>query len=244
MESDEVIKSRVKNLIPIPSKSEVTSKNESKFDVPVNDESSPIFMTFSNLLFDCNDDFTSSDDVSLCNEDISMENFKIYSNPLFDDEEIISSKIDLHHFNAESNLLESLLNNDTLIDSSPKFDYHLEEFSEEIDLFLDTNDLMPSGIENDDYDSKGDIHFLEEFLSNDPFPFPKNESSNFDHHNDPSFPHPPPEPPDVEILFDFEPDTGVLIAKWIAPDLEASRAHGFVHHPLEFQSLAYGNLIS
>nr|GEV18242.1 hypothetical protein [Tanacetum cinerariifolium] len=31
---------------------------------------------------------------------------------------------------------------------------------------------------------------------------------------------------------------------WIAPDLEASRAHGFVHHPLELQSLAYGNPIS
>nr|GEU43784.1 DNA-directed DNA polymerase [Tanacetum cinerariifolium] len=31
---------------------------------------------------------------------------------------------------------------------------------------------------------------------------------------------------------------------WIALDLEASRAHGFVHRPLELQSLAYGNLIS
>nr|GEU46820.1 reverse transcriptase domain-containing protein [Tanacetum cinerariifolium] len=30
----------------------------------------------------------------------------------------------------------------------------------------------------------------------------------------------------------------------IAPDLEASRARGFVHHPLELQSLAYGNSIS
>nr|GEV18063.1 retrovirus-related Pol polyprotein from transposon 17.6 [Tanacetum cinerariifolium] len=30
----------------------------------------------------------------------------------------------------------------------------------------------------------------------------------------------------------------------IAPDLEASRARGFVHLPLELQSLAYGNLIS
>nr|GEX45707.1 reverse transcriptase domain-containing protein [Tanacetum cinerariifolium] len=30
----------------------------------------------------------------------------------------------------------------------------------------------------------------------------------------------------------------------IAPDLEASRARGFVHRPLELQSLAYGNLIS
>nr|GEX80589.1 reverse transcriptase domain-containing protein [Tanacetum cinerariifolium] len=30
----------------------------------------------------------------------------------------------------------------------------------------------------------------------------------------------------------------------IAPDLEASRARGFIHHPLELQSLVYGNPIS
>nr|GFA22592.1 hypothetical protein [Tanacetum cinerariifolium] len=88
--SNKVIKYSVKNLVLIPSESEVTSDNESECDMPVNDESSPIFTTFSNLLFDCTDDVTSSDDKSLSNEDVSMENFKIYSNPLFDDEEIIS----------------------------------------------------------------------------------------------------------------------------------------------------------
>nr|GEU38483.1 hypothetical protein [Tanacetum cinerariifolium] len=194
------------------------------------------------------------DDKSLSNDDVSMENFKIYSNPLFDDEEIISTKIDPHYFNAESNLLESLLNQDTFIDSSPKFDYLLEELScelahidpipprieeadfdleeeirlvenllydnssppeefnaeisdmileslspfpipvedsdshmEEINLFLATDDLMPPGIKNDNYDSEWNIHFLEELLSNDTLPLPENESSNFDHHDDPSF---------------------------------------------------------
>ncbi|GKG18946.1 hypothetical protein Tco_0376045, partial [Tanacetum coccineum] len=34
------------------------------------------------------------------------------------------------------------------------------------DLFLDTDGLMPSGIENDNYDLEGDIRFLEELLSN------------------------------------------------------------------------------
>nr|GEV75076.1 hypothetical protein [Tanacetum cinerariifolium] len=248
-ESDEVIKFSVDNLVPILSESEVTSDNESKCDVPVNDESSPIFTTFLNTLFDCNDDFTSSDDKSLSNEDVPKEKFKIYSSPLFDDEEIISSKIDPHHF-VESDLIESLLNRYTLIDSSPKFDYLLEEFSgelahidpipprieeadfdleeeihlvenlfdsrmEEIDLFLDIDDLMPPGIQNDDYDSEADIHYLEELLSNDPLPIPENESSNFNHHDDPSFSHPPPEPPNVEVVFDFEPDTGVLTAKMV-----------------------------
>nr|GEZ85013.1 hypothetical protein [Tanacetum cinerariifolium] len=242
-ESDEVIKSSVKNLVPIPSKSEITSDNESECDVPVNDESSPIFTTFTNHLFDCNDDFTSSDDKSISNEDVPIENFKIYSNSLFDDEESISTKIDPHYFNAKSNLLESLLNRDTFIDSSHKFDFLLEEFSElnaeiadtivesfspsiipvedsdsqmeEIDLFLDTDNLMPSGFESNDYDLKGDILFLEEMLSNDTFPLPKNESSNIDHHDDSSFPRPPTEPPHVDIFFDFKPDTGVLIVKGV-----------------------------
>nr|GEX32995.1 hypothetical protein [Tanacetum cinerariifolium] len=242
-ESDKVIKSSVKNIVPILSEFEVTSKNESECDVPINDESSPIFTTFSNPLFGCNDDFTFSNDGSLSNEDVLMENFKIYSNPLFDDEEIISTKIDLHYLNAKSNLIESLLNQDTLIDSSPKFDYLLElthidpippgieeldfDLEEEIrlvenlfdsqmgeiDLFLDMDDLIPPGNESDDYDSEGDIHFLEEFLNT--VPLSENESSNFDHHNDLSFPCPPSKPPDVEILCDFELDTVVLTAKMV-----------------------------
>ncbi|GKG15815.1 hypothetical protein Tco_0358138, partial [Tanacetum coccineum] len=166
------------------------------------------FTTFSNPLFDSNDDFTSSDNESLSDEDVLDENFK---------------------------LIECLLNRDTLIVSSPKFDYLLEEFSgelahidlisleideadfdpeeeirlvekllydnssprpleelnsgnsdaviesfspslipiegsdsliEEIDIFLAPNDSIPPGIENDDYDSKGDI--LKELLNNDP----------------------------------------------------------------------------
>nr|GEW36215.1 hypothetical protein [Tanacetum cinerariifolium] len=208
---DEVIKSSVKNLVPVPSEFEVTSNNKSECNVPIKDESSPIFTTFSNPLFDCNDNFTTSDDESLSNKDVPMENFIIYLNPLFDDEEIISNKIDPHYFNVESNLIESLPNRDTLFDSSPKFDY-LEGFSgelmptsiineerikreheeyislmkkEEIDIFTGVDDLMPPGIKSDDYDLEGDIHFLEELLRNDSIPLPENESSNFDHHDDP-----------------------------------------------------------
>nr|GFC22751.1 hypothetical protein [Tanacetum cinerariifolium] len=39
-----------------------------------------------------------------------------------------------------------------------------------------------------------------------------NESSNFDHHDDPSFPRPPPEPSDVEDFFDFKPNSRELIS--------------------------------
>ncbi|GKE94578.1 hypothetical protein Tco_1579433 [Tanacetum coccineum] len=108
----------------------------------------------------------------------------------------------------------------------------------EINLFLASDDLMPPGIENDDYDSEGDIHFLEELISNDSLPFPKNESSNFDHHDDPSFPRLPSEPPDVEVFFDFKPDTGVLTTKVVKgisehyvlmPDILQSNPRDFYH---------------
>ncbi|GKG39992.1 hypothetical protein Tco_0466769, partial [Tanacetum coccineum] len=84
-ESDEFIKSSVENLAPIPSESEDTSDSDSKCDLPFCDDSPTLdvlggnFMTFSNPLFDANDDFTSSDDESLPEEDVSKENFKIYS---------------------------------------------------------------------------------------------------------------------------------------------------------------------
>ncbi|GJW44292.1 hypothetical protein Tco_0073091 [Tanacetum coccineum] len=49
---------------------------------------------FSNPLFDSNDNYTSSDDESSFEEDVPVENFKIYSNPLLEfDEEIFSSEI-------------------------------------------------------------------------------------------------------------------------------------------------------
>nr|GEU37046.1 hypothetical protein [Tanacetum cinerariifolium] len=86
---------------------------------------------------------------------------------------------------------------------------------EEIDLFLATDDWMPPSIEYDDYVSEGNIYFLEELLSDDPLPILKNESSNFDHHDDSSFSCPPPKPPDVEVFFDFKPDMGVLTAKMV-----------------------------
>ncbi|GJS59006.1 hypothetical protein Tco_0653790, partial [Tanacetum coccineum] len=89
-ESDEFIKSSVEDLVPIPSESEDTSDSDKECDLPFCDNS----VTFSNPLFDANDDFTSSDDESLPEEDVQEENFKIYSNPLFEfDDKYISSDV-------------------------------------------------------------------------------------------------------------------------------------------------------
>ncbi|GJR94587.1 hypothetical protein Tco_0266761 [Tanacetum coccineum] len=138
-ESDEVTKSSVEDLVPIPSESEGISNDTC--DVPFCDNSPPLeflndhfeifsdfnndctssyddsfedidyveasppdselvslaeekSVTFSNPLFDLNDDFTSSDNESLSDEDVPEDNFKIYSNPLFEfDDEYISSDV-------------------------------------------------------------------------------------------------------------------------------------------------------
>ncbi|GKD29607.1 hypothetical protein Tco_1240385, partial [Tanacetum coccineum] len=149
-ESDEENKSSVEDLNLTPSESEDLSGIESECDVPVCDD----FTTFSNPLFDSYNDSTSSDDESFFNEDVPKKNFKIYSNPLFD-EEIISTKIDLHHFNAESGLIESLLNKNTVI-TSLKIDFLLEEFVGELALI----NPIPPGIAKTNIDPKEDIRLI------------------------------------------------------------------------------------
>nr|GEW03549.1 hypothetical protein [Tanacetum cinerariifolium] len=179
-ESNEVIKSGVEDLVPIPSESEEFSGELAHIDlIPPGIKEA---------------DFDLEEEISL------VENL-LYDN---------SSPRPPKELNSEiaDTILESLSPSHIPIENS---DSHMEE----INLFLATDDLTPPGIENDDYDSEGDIYFLEELLSDDPLLLPENESSNFDHHDDLSFPRPPPKSPDVEICFDFEPDTGVLTAKMV-----------------------------
>nr|GEV28736.1 hypothetical protein [Tanacetum cinerariifolium] len=98
--------------------------------------------------------------------------------------------------------LTSVVKNDIFDDSSNDL------LLEEVDLFLASDNSIPTGIENFGYDSEGDIRFLVELLIDDSIPFPVNES--FDFEDDPSFPRPPLEPSDAE--FDFEPDAGKEIS--------------------------------
>ncbi|GJY23225.1 hypothetical protein Tco_0396883, partial [Tanacetum coccineum] len=114
-ESDELIKSSVEGLVHTPSESGDFS------------------------------DIESDDDESSHEEVIHEISVKNYSNPLFYlDEEIISSEVyPIHNedldstpkndrFDTESYLLESLLNRDTLMASSPKIDSLFDEFAGEL----------------------------------------------------------------------------------------------------------------
>ncbi|GJS87160.1 hypothetical protein Tco_0769796 [Tanacetum coccineum] len=94
----------------------------------------------------------------------------------------------------------------------------------EIDLFLTPNDSMPPGIENDDYDSEGDILFLEELLSNDSPSLLENESFHFDV---PSSHRPPTKPPDDD---EIKLDTGVF-TKVVDDISDNSTRELYVHVP-------------
>nr|GEV38546.1 hypothetical protein [Tanacetum cinerariifolium] len=161
MESDEFIKSSFENLVPSLSESKDLSDGEC--DLPLYD----YFTTFSNLLFDADDDFSSSDNGLFSNEDIPKD---IYSNPLFD-EEIISIKIDSHHLNTESDIIESPLNQDSLIISSSKIDSLLDEFAGELILLKS----IPSRIDEADYDPEEEIHLIEKLLYDNASPRPPKE---------------------------------------------------------------------
>nr|GEV73864.1 hypothetical protein [Tanacetum cinerariifolium] len=114
------------------------------------------------------EDFYSVDDQSIYDEDILK---KTYLNPLFD-EEIISMEIDPHHFNAKSDLIESLLNHDSsIISSSSKIDSLFDEFAGELTLLKS----IPLGINETDCDPKEETHFIKRLLYDNSTPHPPKE---------------------------------------------------------------------
>ncbi|GJX26975.1 hypothetical protein Tco_0233271 [Tanacetum coccineum] len=184
-ESDEFIKSSVEDLVPIPSESEDTSESDSDCDLSLCDDFSSInvyeekSVTFSNPLFDSNDDFTSSDDESLSDEDVPEDNVKIYSNPLFEfDDEYISSDVNplfdevLEDIESKdsyvSNLDEPALLVTPLSDANEDECFDPGGVIDEIDAFLDMD--ISTDIENGYHDSEGDIIYLESLLIDDTIP--------------------------------------------------------------------------
>nr|GEW26770.1 reverse transcriptase domain-containing protein [Tanacetum cinerariifolium] len=192
---DEFIKSSVEDLVPIPSESEDTSESDSECDLPACADFSPIgipegkFVTFSNPLFNINDDFTLSDDESLSDEDVPEDNVKIYSNPLFEfDDEYISS--DVNPFFEE--VLEDIENKDP-------YDSDLDE-----PALLVTPLSYPN--EDECFEPGGNIDDL------------MTEDKVFN-------------PRDLEKFFSLT---------YVCPDCEDSRAHGFVHRPVNSDTIFVG----
>ncbi|GKA85348.1 hypothetical protein Tco_0807002 [Tanacetum coccineum] len=175
-ESDEVIKSSVKNLVPIPSESKGISDDICDIDFLPEEFAGELDLIDPIL------------------PRIDEDNF--------DEEE---GAIDINILQIEEEILrEKLLNVNLLIDKiealnlTPSIPFVLEYPSsspipvvdsdfliEEVDTFLVSEDSIPPGIESD-FDSEGDIIFLDDLLNDDPI----HEYERF--------------------TFDIEPDTVVI----------------------------------
>nr|GEW83622.1 hypothetical protein [Tanacetum cinerariifolium] len=227
--------SSFKNHIPIPSESE----DECECDVPDWDDSQmKKISTFSNPLFDdstfSDDESSHEEDIHEMSfktysnplfdldEEIISNEFNLIHN------EDLESTLKNDRFDTEPYLLESLLNHDTLksfplkidsllaefagaliflksippgideADCGPEEDIHLVERlfdsnMEEINLAFTPDEPMPPSIKDDNYDSGRDIPILEELLDNYSLSLPINESYHFDI---PSPYRPPAKPPD------------------------------------------------
>nr|GEU62210.1 reverse transcriptase domain-containing protein [Tanacetum cinerariifolium] len=189
---DEVAESSIKNLVPIPRECEVTSDNEIESNEPVKDDSSA-FTTFSNLLFNDSNDFTSNDNESI--HDVPIEESKDYSNPRFDDDEINYDELESH---VESNFVESLSNHDALIVSREH-----AEYIRCIEMLFTINPRPRPTV---------NANTIVESIPSSLIPVQDNDSQQeeIDIATDTDellhlVSRPPPKPPDDE--FDFKPDT-------------------------------------
>nr|GEV83510.1 zinc finger, CCHC-type [Tanacetum cinerariifolium] len=104
---------------------------------------------------------------SMIRELITNEEFiSTEFNPVHNED--LDSTLKNDRYDTKSHLLESLLNRDTLMASSPKFDSLLKEFSGE----LAHTDLIPPGINEANCDSEEDIHLVERLMYDNSSPRP------------------------------------------------------------------------
>nr|GEZ28465.1 hypothetical protein [Tanacetum cinerariifolium] len=214
MESDEIIKSGVEELVPILSENEVTSEYKKECDVLICEDSSTsdIYDNHSNIFFDSKID----DDISVYDDD-------------FEDIEYVEASLsDQEIFNQEEENVvqqeEEESDNSLSYNFSPEFktfcDHsketrsgstttHADNSLPEYDSFCfeiePDQERLINIVKNDIPDESRRHPFFEALLIDDSIPFPINESSN-----DLSIPRPPPELPDDD--FDFNPDSGKVIS--------------------------------
>ncbi|GKD52200.1 hypothetical protein Tco_1281176, partial [Tanacetum coccineum] len=224
-ESDEVIKSSVKNLVPIPTEFEGIS--DDTCDVPVCDDSST-FDALSDhfeILSDFNNDDTSSDDDDF--EDIEYASLE---EKLLNISRLITNIESLNDNPTPDRVLKSpslvpisVTDSNSFFEKSDTFFSFSDNSLPEFETFSDHTEETRSGSSTThannslpEYDlflfevepDQGGLTSV--FISdnsNDPLlELPESESFHFD----PSAPRPPPELPDVEICFNFKPDAPMI----------------------------------
>nr|GFC28049.1 hypothetical protein [Tanacetum cinerariifolium] len=216
--TNDVAESSTKNLVPIPRECEVVSNNGRESTEPVKDDSL-VFTTISNPLFDndeLNSHVESNSDESTSNHDIvKFDNLDEFSRPLIPIHIIKEERIRREH--AEYiNRMEMLFTINSHPHPSTYANTNVEFFSsflisiqdsdphqEEIDVVIETDDVLPLSFENNDSD--GEVDEVDDLrvdnsISNSEHEYSESEDSDFDN---PPIPLPPPEPPDKEFESDF-----------------------------------------
>ncbi|GJU61644.1 hypothetical protein Tco_1243479 [Tanacetum coccineum] len=190
-ESDEVIKSSVEDLVPIPSESEDTYGSDSTDISKITTKTGKHGHEKWKSTREAKDSkpkpkkVNSHDDESLSDEDVPKDNVKIYLNPLFEfDDEYISSDVNplfnevLENIECKDSYVSSLDKPALLV--TPLSDANKGECFDpggdidEIDAFLDMD--ISKDIEDGYHDSEGDIIYLESLLNLPPEVFLDHDS--------------------------------------------------------------------
>ncbi|GKA97250.1 hypothetical protein Tco_0825144 [Tanacetum coccineum] len=190
-ESDKVIKSSVENLVPIPRESNDLTDYESECDMPVCDDSSSKKEGLDDIVsIPPGKEIDQLDAIPISIQSLlNRANSIIFLIKEFAGKLALIDPIPPGIVEADPEedirLIEKLLNDDSYPHSPEELNYEIpdaiiESFSpppipvedsdsliEEINIFLAPGDSIPPGIENDDYDSEGDILFLKELLNKD-----------------------------------------------------------------------------
>ncbi|GKC17002.1 hypothetical protein Tco_1013784 [Tanacetum coccineum] len=247
---DEVIKSSVEDLVPIPSESEGILDN--MCDVPFHDYSPPLdiskdqFEVFS----DSNDDSTSIDDDSFSIDDIDyVEASPLDSGVSLEVVEIVIPEVggidtDILLTIKDDILREKLLNVNLLIakiealidNPTPSPDFVTKSSSTSLDFFLEETNTFDNSLP----ESKTFCFNLEEISSGSPTSYIDLSLPNYEAFFCDSEPDSGDFTMDVmEDIFDNPTREPRVHVPNDCPDFEASRARGFVLRSLELQIISF-----
>ncbi|GJU30585.1 hypothetical protein Tco_1174174 [Tanacetum coccineum] len=173
--------SRVEEIVPIPKEYEDFLNNNKGCDLSICNDN----MIFSNPLVKSKDDLASNDD-SILKKDVQKEDFQIYSNPLFEFDNLNSSnenplfnEMEDDVENEKSKVVNELVLPHTLFSDKVEC-FNPGDDIDEIEAFLATE--VSSNFEEGYYDSEGDVLSLESLLYDDTTHNPSPEVI-FDHNS-------------------------------------------------------------
>nr|GEY57317.1 reverse transcriptase domain-containing protein [Tanacetum cinerariifolium] len=206
--TNEVAESSTKNLVPISRESKVTSDNGSESIEPVKDDSSA-FITFLNPLFS---DEINSNELESHVESNFVESTSNYDTMKIDNLDEFSRPLIPIHIAEEERIRREHADYINRMEMLFTINPHPHP-PVNANTNVDTNYVLPPGIENDDSDGEVDAVddlCVDNSISNSKHESFESEDSDFDYA---SVPLPPPEPPDEEFNFEIDFGDEILVVR-------------------------------